>query len=84
MTEFTKGPWGTVNIDMANPKFHQIIGPVVCTRPITTPDAHLISAAPDMYEALLELRRQCINSKTMWINMDDVDAAIAKAEGDQC
>lgn len=50
------------------------------------PNAHLIATAPDLYEALLELRKwmgPCGIDHEIDAAMSAADAAIAKARGEQ-
>jgi len=49
---------------------------------LTHPDARLIEAAPDLLEALKAARRFVVSShEPVGSELDDIDAAIAKAEG---
>jgi hypothetical protein len=90
MTGYTKGPW-------VADKFGDIDGPngepiattdgVPGIEDVAGANARLIAAAPDMYEAL-KTAYQCIedlgNDRGGWAWEDvlqEIDAAIAKAEG---
>lgn len=88
MNEHTPGPWSiTSKPDDEYPVFdigHQLSnGPfkgdvmIVCDT-VEEANAHLIAAAPEMYEALKAIEAEAHVNST---NYDLVIAAIAKAEG---
>ena len=92
MSKFTKGDWSisemdhypheiVINIEtplgrrwiceIANPNTAEKANEI-------NANAHLISAAPDMYEALASLQKECIAKG--W-NIEKVNKALAKANG---
>ena len=98
MSEFTKGPWridqGAIFGDDGVDYDRMVASLTGYTRNFEADlvatqnkaNAHLIAAAPDMYEALkaalgwMEMMEGVGNSSA-WVDIKD---AIAKAEGDQC
>jgi hypothetical protein len=83
--EFTAGPWKTHNLDLANRKIHQIVGPITIKKEVSIYDANLISAAPELLEACEDSCGRCQYSN----NIEHCDnlhclvrAAIAKAYGE--
>ncbi len=95
MSEFTKGPWAIEKTEESN-GWHSV-GPVTngkidvmitifgnTGRPNSEANAHLISAAPDMYEALKKLLyiAECfIPIGEADDKFDAAKQALAKAEG---
>lgn len=91
-SKHTKGPWRTTNVPFTNPKMRQKIGPAILVNAINDADAHLIAAAPELYEALepgtLERIADDIEKVGFDSSAEDLRdiaarqrAAIAKAEG---
>jgi len=93
MSEFTKGPWSWIPSHFGS---HILIGSdknIVCSDgsadgeyppdiDVTGADARLISAAPDLLEALVMARYHVSISGT-GEELAKVEAAIAKAKGEQ-
>ena len=79
---YTKGEWkledcpaGGKLLVRKSPQSHLQI--------IPTEDAHLIAAAPDMYEALKMIQNAGTDFELYKIQMDLVPGILAKAEGKQ-
>ena len=53
MSKHTKGPWKVINGDLKNKKIYQVIGPVTAKKELSPEDVALISAAPELLEALV-------------------------------
>ncbi|KAB0573395.1 hypothetical protein [Brucella pituitosa] len=49
---------------------------------IDHPNAHLIAAAPELYEALLRMKQWCEDEVGAELPCDSVNAALAKARGE--
>lgn len=90
----TPGPWRIINGDLANKKFHQIVGPAILKSPIGEDDCNLIAAAPELLEVAYATRKLVSEAASVGFNCTDGDwavrlyanqarlsAAIAKAEG---
>jgi len=88
--KFTPGPWGNVDFALSN-EIGTLKNPliaVVQSRHCDSPDelranAHLIAAAPDLYEALEELLTfvQAHNGGEL-MRVEDARAALRKARGE--
>ena len=102
---YTKGNWkAEQQKNLASGKYEYVVkipvndvtDRVVATTPYARTfndheaNAHLISAAPDMYEALKEIKEYCAeyaeengleDNAPMWAFISDAQSAIFKAEG---
>jgi len=94
-TKFTKGPWRAEVysedecevVPQAVINYGELMlydgnraGNGECCK-MTAANAHLIAAAPELYEALAELVRI---HKTSHVTWDDAELALAKARGEGC
>lgn len=94
--KFTPGPWGVkkrIDIWVMAGVLHVATIPRTADGDWSCHNAHLISAAPDMYEALKEVAERLRNCATnieeeypIWAGdlrkmAESADAALAKAEG---
>lgn len=90
MSEWTPGPWEAVNerdVDTADGKCIAIMGVGVDE---FEANAHLIAAAPDLYEALEKILRECGDEMSdgylaNFVHSDKASvarAALAKARGE--
>lgn len=81
MSEYTKGPW---TYNQGSGTVSAICGPTrrVVARYVDPNNAHLIAAAPEMYEAIAEFVARCeageIRSRKTYAKFK---AILAKAEG---
>jgi hypothetical protein len=100
MPNFTKGRWAVVDTPSVRGIFNgcsviasdqvedAIIAMIAEDVPNPEANAHLIAAAPDMYEALINIRKE-LRASGNWEALDygwpanrkAIDSAIAKAEG---
>ena len=81
----TPAPWKMLNVPVTNPRIHMMIGPALLKRPVSEADARLISAAPDMLEALKAMIAAGDAAPYWEVNAarDLARAAIAKATGEE-
>ena len=87
-TKFTPGPWHTwyekMEISIYDQNSDLICGPIKQC-PEQEANAHLIAAAPELYEALNDLLNDCINfdgGKLTDIFMVKASRALTKARGE--
>lgn len=98
MEKFTKGEW-CVSIEQITPTSNKtnyavytesfdVVSPMLGIRNVF--DAHLISAAPDMYRALRDVvcspserRGDIVQVALTQVEVDAIRAALAKADGDK-
>lgn len=81
MSDFNRGPWTIGTSGQIIGSNGNTVALMLDDRPLTDGNAHLISAAPDMYRALRELLE---DSEAAYLDKDKTDAAyaaLAKAEG---
>jgi len=82
-TKFTLGPW---HYDKENNAIYNKTCLYICDAPKNNDhDKHLITAAPELYEALNDLLNDCINfdgGKLTDIFMVKASRALAKARGE--
>lgn len=87
-TIFTPGPWecrtgtstGMVVIAPNQPKVRFSVAGVGGKNRI--PNAHLIAAAPELYEALVRMKQWCEDEVGAELPCDSIDSALAKARGE--
>ena len=90
MSEFTKGPWvvNKTGIHWNNPSLCNIeiafgeIGECICDTVYEEADAHLIAAAPDMYDLLKRLTSHDNCKKDIVHLLGEADSLLAKARGE--
>lgn len=88
MSEFTKGPWvvNKTGIHWNNPSLCNIeiafgeIGECICDTVYEEADAHLIAAAPELYEKLDELQK-LLSDEYLQTSLD-IRNLLAKARGE--
>lgn len=89
-TKFTPGPWDVYVGDDESIRIvtdeRRICDVTIYLDEVDGANAHLIAAAPDMYEALKALRALVGTTEADWQSLYEyskklADAAIAKAEG---
>ena len=89
---FTKGPWRynlATNGEIVAPQQRGPDVTVVEADAANPNDAHLIAAAPELYEALkelasiVEIHSECTDNNFAWAEMIEARAIIAKAQGAQ-
>ena len=74
--KFTKGPWEAVSYGHDKWSIDGLNGAEICA-PTSAPNAHLIAAAPDLYEALLPFARFACDEPH--VNEPDCNNCIARA-----
>ena len=88
MTEqkWTPGPWkvyGPNNHPNENMGFWRVEGVANVANDVTKHDAHLIAAAPELYDALLEIVTRYHQGGDIYGWIDQAGFALAKARGEE-
>lgn len=90
-TKFTKGPWAVAknssyfDIGADYNHIHNGLGEHVCIGVMADQEAnaHLIAAAPEMYEALDDVVKQITSADIHGIDIELIIELLAKARGEQ-
>ena len=77
--KWTPGPWAVKDARGIRGANGECVASTYCAAP--TEDAHLIAAAPDLYEALERMVTMCGNFGIVGSTVDAADAALTKARG---